>query len=40
MKNLASGIFIDPYKLWDVDPTAPLKLNHNLDSNYTTNQNP
>ena len=40
MKNLTSGIFVDPYKLWDWDPTAPLKLNHNLDSNYTTSQNP
>ena len=40
MKNLTSDIFIDPYKLWDVDAAAPLELNHNLDRNYTTSQNP
>ena len=40
MKNLTSGIFVDPYKLWDVDTAAPLKLNHSLDRNYTSSQNP
>ena len=40
MKNLTSGIFVDPYKLWDVDTAAPLKLNHSLVRNYTTSQKP